>query len=140
MPQCYWYIVPSDAKRMTFGKLFFDMCSQAKNADDPFLCPLVSSDATRKFDVIFAPTPTEHVPTPQTLSEFMTLLVGLQPGVRMLPRPKQLPVYSIEVQKASEGLNIVKALDVIISTMQLSRPLWESSLVANPRQNGLFSL
>jgi hypothetical protein len=100
MPQRHWYTVPSNAKSMTFGKLFFDMCSKAKKANDSLFCPLVSAGTTRKFDIIFAPTPIENVPTPRILFEFMALLVGLQPAVRILPHPKQLPVYPIEVQKA----------------------------------------
>ena len=140
MPQCYWYSVPSDAKDMTFGGLFLDMCLQVKKANDPLFCPHVSSGTTRKFDIIFEPTPTESVPMPQTLTEFMNLLVGLHLGVRLPPRPKQLPVYPIEVRNALGALDIVKAFDVIIFTMQESTPLWESSLVANSHQIGLLSV
>ena len=140
MPQCYWYTVPSEAKRMTFGRLFFDMCVQAKKAGDEHFSPLITNRTPLMVDIIFDPTPTEDVPTPQTLFEFMSLLVGLQSGIRLLPLPVHLAVYSVEIRNALEDLNLPNAFDVIASTMRLSSPLWQSTLVANDTEDGLLAI
>lgn len=140
MPQCHWYSVPANAKAMSFPEIFRDCATQALQANDVVIGPLVSAAKTNLMETICTPIAADTMPTPNCLSDFVRLLVGLQPAIRRWYHPRK--VQQVDLHMIMGTTALIPALSLIRSTIERSTSMWDTTIIINtlPDMSFLTSL
>lgn len=128
MAQYHFYTAPANARQMTFGQLFLDCCLQLETSpkSDFELAPLLTSrlDLARRI-----PIATDNIPEPFFLCDFVKLLRGPIPPLRIGSRssiPIELPWRrEIQVQTVVETNGTPEVPLCILQCIRNSKILWE---------------
>lgn len=136
MPQYKFYIVPKDAKKMSFEQLFVDCCHQLDRAGpslppDGRLKPLLVSDSFGNREGFEA---TDNIPLPTTLGDFIKLLGGSVPipteeaaGIALPTENDHDVRYQVQADEVDYN-NEFETIRVVKESMNASEEVWQTAL------------
>lgn len=127
LPPFEWYTPPKNAAQLTFGQLFVDSCEQAARAGYPFY-PKITKGMTEVTGYLAdSVLPSENIPTPQSLGDFIKLFGGSQSVLKPKTCRVGLLVDSFVAKDAFTIPEMDIALRMIERSMRFNKYLWSSA-------------